>query len=316
MNIALIGYGNIAKKHIEVFRGLGATIVASSNRSERNNSLAKQEAGIPHTFTDFHEMIQQTKPDAIVVCVSAENVFKVTSELISTYNIPLLIEKPPGNSVEELNQLIRLKDKYNACVQVAVNRRHYSIINNAIKDIGGEENITSINIEWSENPTRVIKQKGYSDKQTAELIYSNSIHGIDTLLYFGGNLEVPNIITKNYDQMFRCHMHITGISETGKLLSFSSSWDNPVPWRIVLSAKDTRYVFAPLEQCVATKSDGTTYTIEPNEEDKKYKAGFYLQAQHFLDIAKSKTIKHPHDLNSCSNSMTIAEELFKKLFSK
>ena len=315
MRVCIVGYGNIAKKHIEVFQSQGATIVASCNRSEINNNLARQEAGIENTYTDVHEMIKKMKPDAIIVCVSTENIFNVTKELITTYRIPLLVEKPPGTSLQELNQLIELKNKYQVCVQVAVNRRHYSVIKNAITDMGGIDKITTVSIEWSENPDRAIKEKGYTFEKTSKLIYANSIHGIDTLIYLGGKLVNPTLITKNLDNRLRCHMSVVGISDQDKLLSFSSSWDNPVPWRIVITAENKRYVFAPLETCNVSDIKGNHYNIEPDENDKRFKAGFYEQAKHFIEISKNKSVKHHHDLDSCSNAMEISEKIYNKLFS-
>ncbi|MBT6434016.1 MAG: hypothetical protein HOK28_13030, partial [Deltaproteobacteria bacterium] len=46
MRIGIVGYGNIARKHIEVFRALGCEIAASCNRSEAGRERAQQEGQI------------------------------------------------------------------------------------------------------------------------------------------------------------------------------------------------------------------------------------------------------------------------------
>ncbi len=314
MKIALIGYGNIAKKHLEVFRFLGCDFVASSNRSEAGNAKALAEGGIPKTYTDFVKMAETESPDAILVCASFENIFSISSMLIPL-GIPLLIEKPAGTSVDELNELIELKDKHQTPVQVALNRRHYSIFHSAIADMGGIQELTAMSIEWSENPVKVMQAKGYSAEQTAKLVYGNSIHGIDTLLHFAGNTAEDFILTKNIDGNFRCHMQMSGLSQSGKLIHFQSSWDNPVPWRIVMSSKNKRYVFAPLESCLKTEADGTQTTIQPETFDQQFKAGFYLQAKHFIDIVSANKIHHAHDLDSCIPGMVLAEKFYNGLFS-
>ena len=75
--ICLIGFGNIARKHIEVLRALGCEIVASCNRNLEHNRLAEAEAGIPQTFTSYSDMIRRVKPDGVLVCVSFWNNYQV-----------------------------------------------------------------------------------------------------------------------------------------------------------------------------------------------------------------------------------------------
>ncbi len=313
MRLALIGYGNIAKKHIEVFKHFGVNIIASCNRSEAGNVAAKEEAGIRKTYTNYIEMAEKEAPDAILVCVTFDKIYEVTKALIPL-KIPLLIEKPAGTSVAELLDLIALKNKYETIVQVALNRRHYSIFNTAINDMGGIQNLTSMSIEWSENPIRAIEKKNYTESMAAKLIYANSIHGLDTLLHFPGVPVEEQIITKNFDGKFRCQMQLSGLTGSGKLIHFNSSWDNPVPWRIVMTSAGIRYVFAPLETCVKLDSNGTETILEADSFDKQFKAGFYTQAKHFMQIISEKRVHHEHDLDSCISGMVIAEKFYKKLF--
>src|SRR5690606_13233774 len=98
MKLVLIGYGNIARRHIEVFRSLGVEISASCNRSASGNDLARSEGGIPKTYTDFHEMIKTERPDRIIVCVSFWEMYRVLKEIIP-YKIPVLVEKPTATSL-------------------------------------------------------------------------------------------------------------------------------------------------------------------------------------------------------------------------
>src|SRR5687768_10258193 len=111
MKLALIGYGNIAKKHIEVFRALGCEIVASCNRSEAANAMAKMEGCIPSTYRNYFEMIEKEQPDAILNCVSFDKIYETTLDLLPL-KIPLFIEKPAGTPVAELEHLIKIQKEY------------------------------------------------------------------------------------------------------------------------------------------------------------------------------------------------------------
>jgi predicted dehydrogenase len=310
MQLGLIGYGNIARKHLEVFRALGCEVVASCNRSEKGNKLASTEGGILHTYPDFRTMLESHDLDGLVVCASYDQLFQLAQDLIP-YKIPLLLEKPAGTSLQELETLIALQDEHGTVVQVAYNRRHYDLLHKVIADMGGLEQLTAVQIEWSENPAKVKHQRNYSDAQIADLIIGNSIHGIDTMMHLVGPVKEMAIFTQDFGGFFRWQMQACGKSESGVLFNFQSSWDNPVPWRIVLSSQGSRYVFAPLETCKKTSSDNTTTELLPDDNDLRFKAGFYHQAQHFIKVASQKQAAHPHDLRSARQGMRLAGELTK-----
>lgn len=308
MRVCVIGFGNIAKKHIDVFRHLGHEVVASSNRSEAGNILAK-EYGIKKTYLGYLEMVDKEKPDAIINCVSFQHIFETTRNLIP-FNIPLLIEKPAGLSIHDLNELIELQVSYQTIIQVGLNRRHYSLFNKVIALIGGSEKMDMMSVEWSERPLQSKLIKKYSDELVNNLIIANSIHGVDTLDFLSGGIETYQIFTKESPGYFNRNMLITGRSKTGCLVNFSSSWGCPVPWRINMFGNGKRYEFAPLETCkVFEEGKAGLVSIEPDKEDNDFKAGFYNQSRYFLDMIENKSVINKHNLSSTMNSMTIVEQM-------
>lgn len=310
--IAIIGYTNIARKHIAALRANGAEIVSSCNRSDAGNQRARDEEGIPQTYTDYHEMIKQEKPDGILITVSFENIYEVVRSLIE-YQIPLLVEKPSGTSLKEHETLVSLaKEHNNTRVQLAVNRRQYSVIHNAIADAGGFDAITSVHLEWSERPLYLLNERGYTNDQVAKIVFGNSIHGIDTMCWIAGNIIEANYAVKSFGDPFRWIMNTNGISDSGKVFSFNSSWDNPVPWRIVMTTQSKRYEFAPLETC-RVREDGKSeeYVIEADDFDKQYKPGFYLQAKSFLEMIDGGP--NVCSLDMATASMRIAQEFYDRL---
>ncbi len=308
--IAVIGFGNIARKHIEVFRAHGCQIIASCNRSESSNYLASAEIGIPVTYQDYHKMITETKPEGILVCVSFWSMYKVLRDIIP-YGIPILAEKPTGTSLAEHFELLSLSTTHQTPVMVGLNRRHYSVLNRAIEEAGGKEVITSVSVEWSENPLHLIKNRKLTDDQIKKYIFGNSIHGIDLMLWVGGEMTDYSVYYHSYsNDNHRVMMNISGKSKSGKLCQFSSSWDNPVPWRLVLTSRFNRFVLAPLEECNQfTEGLVGSKRILPSTEDTLYKAGFYAQTKKFIEGRIEG-----FDLTSVTPSMRMAEILTKKLF--
>ena len=313
MNTVIIGFGNIAIKHLEVAKHLGINVIASSNRSSKGNELAK-EHGIGKTYLDYLEMIETEKPDSIIVCVSFEHLFSICKSLIP-FKIPILLEKPAGTCLDELYLLIESAKTFGTKVQVAMNRRHYQNIHKAIEHAGGWSQITAVDVEWSETPIKLLEQKGYSQDQVAKIIFGNSIHGIDMATFFGGEIENPNIITNSFGSPFRWYMQFSGKSKEGKLVSFRSSWDHPVPWKLVLSAKGKRYVFAPLETCkVYYTNQNEPEEIAISDNEKEYKAGFVNQMQAFKNLVELPRFENIHNLESCIPAMEIAEKFYRNLY--
>jgi predicted dehydrogenase len=313
MRICIIGYGNIARSHIEAFRAHGCEIVASCNRSERGNESARQEGGIPKTYTDHISMIETEKPDAVVNCVSFEHIFSITKSLIP-FGIPLLIEKPAGLSVAETKELIDLRNEFGTKVQVAMNRRHYSIFQNAINEIGGQDKIEMINLEWSESPLKAKTKKGLNDLLIGKYIYANTIHGIDILDYFSGGISDFQVYCSSSIGYFNWQMILSGKSKSGILVNFTSSWGSPVPWRLVIYGSNKRAEFSPLETCrIYSDSEPKVLSISPKEFDTELKAGFYMQSKIFLDLINSNEGANTHGLESTLNGMLIAEGIYNEL---
>jgi predicted dehydrogenase len=244
--------------------------------------------------------------------VSFDKVYETTALLIP-YQIPLLIEKPAGNSVLELKNLIELTRIHQTTVQIGLNRRHYSVFNKAVEDAGGIDNITSIQVNWSETPKRLLSEKHYSVEQVSKILYGNSIHGLDMLTHFAGEINPENVLTLTKGRPFRWLMSVQGISANNKLASFFSTWDNPAPWEMIMTAQSKRYIFAPLESCIV-KEEGQNEIrkILPDEVDEKYKPGFWGQAQCFMSLIKNPKKDHPHNLESALPSMILAEGFFNK----
>ena len=98
MRLALVGYGRITPKHLEVFRAQGAEFVACCNRSAANRQKAESEGGIPRTYADIEAMLKAERPDGVVCCVSPDQM-ALAGGKIFPFGIPTLLEKPPGVSL-------------------------------------------------------------------------------------------------------------------------------------------------------------------------------------------------------------------------
>jgi predicted dehydrogenase len=305
MRLVLIGYGKIAQKHMEVFKELGCEFVATCNRSEEGNLQAKI-SGIPKTYTDYHEMISIEKPDGIINCASFWALYQTTKEIIQ-YKIPVLVEKPTGTLLAEHLELVQLQFQHETPIQVGFNRRHYSVLKKALEIAGGKDKVTSVSIEWSEDPVHLLKNRRFTNEQVAKIIFGNTIHGLDLLSFLAGEIDNTLIHCETIDDSFGRIMQASGKSRNGVIFNFTSHWTCPVPWRVVFTSAGKRFAMAPLEQCILQQGKEVVI-IEPEEFDVKFKAGFYLQAQQFINLIHGKA-NFSCSLDSATQSMRLAEYL-------
>jgi predicted dehydrogenase len=184
------------------------------------------------------------------------------------------------------------------------------VLEKAVADAGGLDAITSVVVEWSERPEYALRERNYSPIQVSQLIISDSIHGIDLMLYLAGKCKDYKVLAIEKSRPFRWLMNISGISERKVLFNFHSSWDNPVPWRVVLHAHRKRYVFAPLETCLAfEEGKSEPRNLEPAWYDMELKAGFFVQSQLFLELMDGKP--NPHDLDSATPAIQMSDRLMQ-----
>lgn len=306
--LALVGYGNIARKHLEVFRELGCEVVASCNRSEAGRASAHQEGGIPNTYADITEMLDKERPEGILCCASYHSMFDVARQIIPA-GIPTLLEKPPGLSMEEAKMLAGMARESKAPVMVGVNRRHYSVLRSAIEDAGGLEAITAVMVEWSETP-RFFLERGDPLEAVKKLVFANTLHALDTMTYLAGPVPDAEVSGIDRGEPLRWQMALQGISERAVMVSFTSTWDSPARWRISFCSPGKRYEFAPLESCRVLEDGPSGFReIKSSEEDKKFKPGFYRQAKEFVRMLETGLTSEDFSIESVIPAMELAGRL-------
>ena len=308
--LAIVGFGDIAQQHLMAFRALGASVVASANRSPEKRRKAEQ-AGIGYTYVDPLMMVERERPDGILLTTSALSQFDMVRKMMLC-DVPLLIEKPPALSFTDWTVLRKQIEGRGVPIMVGLNRRHYSVYHRALQYMGGIHSVTSVSVEWSEDPQKML-DIGHPPEILPALNFANSIHGLDLLVFFAGILRNPEIWGRNLDQSdrsFRWQMSVHGVTERGVRADFQSNWDAPGRWRLLVDAADVRMVSSPLETAILFNRGRTPKTIDPSPQDQRFKPGFYEQASTFLELVRGKSPGWPTaSLDEVSADMHLADML-------
>jgi predicted dehydrogenase len=313
MRIAIVGFGAIAPHHTAVLRDLGADIVASVNRSEAGRDRARVEGCIPRTYAVAEEMAEAEQPDGIVVSVTNHLQAEMTRRLLP-FGIPLLVEKPPGTSLDEAHELAKRAEHAGVPVMVGLNRRYYGHYLEGIERLGGLDEIRAVSIEWSEVPRRVDPESSDVDVVRRQ-VFTHSLHGLDLLVFFGGSLERSAVIAVDRSDPsgdeVRWQMAVDGVTDRGAIGRFWSNWDVAGRWRVVVDARDGRMVSAPLESATLHVRGLPEQPLPLHPRDRRFKPGFHGQAEAFLSMVSSGSCPPwpACDLAGALPAMTLAQRL-------
>lgn len=312
LKIAIVGYGKLGAAHHKVFNALNAEVVATCNRSVESNSRAKK-AGIHRVYDDIGEMMLREDLDGVVCSPAMLNNYKVCGQLIP-YQVPILLEKPPGTTDDQLESLITAAEKYNTKVMVATNRIWYSNLKRALNLIGGKDGIRGVTIQWSENPGHLRNTRKFSDEMIRTRSYSNTIHGFSILDCLCGDIQDFKLHHRRSSNQFEFDISLHGISERGVLSTFITSWSNPIPWRLSFYGNGYHFDFSPLETCTCTNLSNRSITeIQLDEYDKSFKPGLYAQNNHFLNGIQSGNFDQSVQLSHMPRLFKYASAITKQI---
>jgi predicted dehydrogenase len=176
MNIAIVGCGGWADyTHIPcIMECSGINIISCADINIKNAETLHKKFGIPSYFADYREMLGKTNPDAVICLVSEDAIARVASDILLR-NYPVMLEKPPGRTVEEANMIIRAAEKSSVSHMVAFNRRFapvYLKLKEMIRD--GAETVKYINYKFH----RIKRHESYFE--------TTAVHAVDAVKFLAG----------------------------------------------------------------------------------------------------------------------------------
>jgi myo-inositol 2-dehydrogenase / D-chiro-inositol 1-dehydrogenase len=133
----------------------------------------RRDFGYARAFADPLAMLEAERPGAVVVVVPVERTVDVGT-LALDRGVPLLLEKPPGRTVAEVDRLIAAAARGRVPHQVAFNRRFAPLVRELRKRIEESGPLQHLHYEM----TRV-------DRRDPDFS-TTAIHGLDAVRYLAG----------------------------------------------------------------------------------------------------------------------------------
>ncbi|WP_413378155.1 Gfo/Idh/MocA family protein [Alkalihalobacillus sp. 1P02AB] len=181
----IIGTGRMGLHHVNQLKQIeGASIIAVCDEIEQNtDELVRLTGAI--AYTDYKEMIEKEKLDAIYLCTPVKDRVQQV-KIIAEKKINLYIEKPLASSVEEGEEIARIVNEAGIICSVGFQWKHMDIVKMA-KEIVGDEPITLITGRWYW--TVPLRKWLHYRHMGGGQVFDQSIHLINLSSYFSGEFD-------------------------------------------------------------------------------------------------------------------------------
>jgi len=123
MNYAIIGCGLIGKKRLAALPAGSKLVVACDTNLARAEELVKL-AKTSRAVADFRQAVADPQVDAVIVATINAALSEVSAAAIRAGK-HVIVEKPAGISVKQIDELISLAKKYGVRVRVGFNHRYH-----------------------------------------------------------------------------------------------------------------------------------------------------------------------------------------------
>jgi len=286
-NIWLIGAGYMAIEYSKVLQKMNMPFkvvgrgVKSAVEFKKKTGVAVQTGGIKNFLEQTEEL-----PFAAIVALSAENLAKATLLLLKKGVKHILVEKPAGLNLEEIEELNCEAKNQKADVLVAYNRRFYASTLKAKEIINEDGGVTSFNFEFTEW-SHIIKDLKKSDIVKKHWFLANSTHVVDLAFFLGGVPKEIKCYTTGGLSWYPVASIFcgAGVTERNSLFSYHANWEAPGRWSVEILTRRHRLSFKPLEHLNIQKIGSLNYekVILNDKLDRDFKPGLYLQVETFLN---------------------------------
>tara|TARA_B100000315_G_scaffold203980_1_gene197153 strand:+ start:1880 stop:2827 length:948 start_codon:yes stop_codon:yes gene_type:complete len=308
IRLGIIGAGFIAHEHLKVIQQMvGVDAVGITSRTNSKAEYLAKRYSVENVYNNIDDLINKCTPDALMILVSANQIFEVTKKLI-TANIPLFLEKPPGIVPEQTKTLVELADMHGTKTMVGFNRRYYSIFQKGIELINQNGDLLGVAVEGHERFWN-IADRDMPNGIKENWIYANSTHTIDLLHFFGGEIKSINTLSNSLNEKNGDQFTAAIEFESGALGTYTSHWFSPGGWSATLYGDGITVKFNPLEKGIWFDTDLNEKEILPDEVDLKFKPGFYRQMESFIDMVGKGCLNLPGmELGDALETMLLAQK--------
>jgi predicted dehydrogenase len=154
-------------------------------RREHAETMAARY-GFARVYTDLAEMLRRERPDGCIAVTPIPITPSIAAQVMRA-GIPLMMEKPPADTVAEARQVAELAERLHARVMVSVNRRF-------------DPALRAAQAAWGERPIEYLRASIVRvNRREPEFITGTAIHALDTMRAIAGDIQEVRSTSRTVD---------------------------------------------------------------------------------------------------------------------
>ncbi len=181
IKVGVIGAGRMALWHLKGLKKIkDVEVVAVAGRTPENVHKLNRKFRIQHAYTDYRQMLEEQKPDAVSITTPTSTHCRITLDCLKS-GAHVLCEKPLAMSLEEADMMLEAEKQSSKLLMPGFSQRYYKEFVHMKKVIDRGE-LGKIRVAWFRRGIDLPPQKWYSDKEKSPGVgFELAIHAIDWL---------------------------------------------------------------------------------------------------------------------------------------
>ena len=189
MNICLVGYGSIARSHLQALATEPVTMHTVMGRVAESTAAFAAEFGFRRHTTDLDEALADSAIDAVLI-TSPTDLHASQTEMALRAGKHTLVEIPLATSLPEADALAKLARAQQRCLMVCHTQRYYPPLVEARRWIDeGRLHVHHISTRYGFLRRENVNWTGRRRSWTDNLIWHHGCHAVDTSLWLIGATE-------------------------------------------------------------------------------------------------------------------------------
>lgn len=248
LKICIIGAGRMAYWHLKGYQNLkGVDVVGIAGKTPAHAERLKKKFSIPHAFTDYREMLEKLRPDAVnVVTPTYTHCPIVVDSFMAGCHV--LCEKPMAMSLEEADRMMQAERESGTILMLGFSQRFYKEFMH-MKEIIDRGKLGKIKVAWFRRGIGMPPQPWYAEPgKSLGVTCELAIHAIDWLRWIM-NSEVIQVAAELTE-----HVRYPGIDDNmWMLLKFENG---------ALGIVGASYTFPFLKRDIGIIGENMALTVE------------------------------------------------------
>ncbi len=316
VRVALIGAGGMANSvHYPSLASFDdVEMVGLCDIDEEKLAATAEKFGITSTYTDYHKMLDEKKPDACYVLMPPYHLFDLAMEVMDRGH-DLFIEKPPAVTTFQTENLARMAESKNRISGVGFQRRYHPMIQKCWNEVKSHGELHQLTVAFFKNQAPQDVHPYY--RGAIDIIHCDAIHAVDSLRYYAGLSPVKSVsaINRTLDCWYQSSYSALVSFENGVVGVFHGNWRTGRRIFTFEFHAINAMCMADIDEIGrvwADNSNDPILSMTPAEacgsEETYATQGFQAEARAFIDAVKSRNELHNNLLDSV-DTMRLADAI-------